>query len=711
MEKHPKDGDEDFSLPTLNPLIKLFKTSPDHDGTPRWTLHLPASNQYYQIGWAEFECLARFHQFETAAPLKAEINAQTTLDIDWDDIKALIMFLQKNSLLILDHKTLATPEKPKALWKKLVHGYLFFTIPLFKPTKFLKATLPYIRPFLSKTFITIMLSFLLFMIFLTFQRLDEFTHTFLEMFSLKGAFITFFVFTGIKIIHEMAHAYTATKYGVNVPHMGVAFIVMYPVLYTETTGSWQLSSVRARMAIGLAGVMAELSLAAIFLLLWHILPPGMGRSISFSVVAISMIGSLFVNLNPLMRFDGYFVVSDALGIENLHARAMALTRWKIRDILFGLHETPPDNFSPARQKFMMLFGLLILIYRFFLFLGIAFLVYYIFFKPLGLIMMGLELLWFILLPIWGELKQWWLRRSDIIKTRRSRISLGLVAFLILFLLLPLHTNVNISGVLHQSDYRSIYASVPSNIKSLNVKNDQSAKAGQILLILESDPLEKDLEIAKVKLEYLQIRKSREQTNIALYREHHGRLDNKISQAAQKLHALQKQKERLIIKAPFDGIIRDLRPEIHKGRWVSSHELLFTIIGKEKKTLTAYIGENQLARIEIGNKAKFYPKSSLFSQNNFIVESIDPTNAATLLWPELSSIYGGNIPAIAKEQKVSPLESIYRVKLKPLQKKDISLKTSHFIEKGQVRIKAHRESVLLSIFQRFVALIIRESSLN
>lgn len=707
MESSFSDQDDsDIQIPSLNPLIKLFKSTPDLDGQPRWSLYQPVANQYYHIKWSEFECLARFHKHKTASTLIKEINRDTTLDIDEEDIKTLIIFLQQNGLLILEHQN---PEMSASMpaWKKLIHNYLFFTLPLFKPAGFLEKTLPAVRPLLSKTFMSAMLMLLMVGVYLTAQRFDEFTHTFLDMLSVRGAILTFFVFTAIKIVHEFAHAYVATKHGVKVPHMGVALILMYPVLYTETTDSWRLDSKKKRIEIGLAGVMAELALAAIFLMVWNISPPGLGQSIAFGVVAISLIGSLFVNLNPMMRFDGYFVLSDALNIENLHARAIALARWQIRKTLFGLQDTPPDAFTPALHFTIKVFGFTVIIYRLFLFLGIAFLVYTVFFKPLGFFMMLLELLWFIGIPIWKELQIWWQRRGDIFSSKRSFITIGLSLSFLIFLFMPVHTQITTYGVLQADQHKDFYAPTPSLIQDINVTEGQHVKNGDVLAILESDDLEKELEIAKIHLTNLEFQKRRGITDIALYRQNGAALENQIEEASQKLKTLQIQKDRLIITASFDGIVRDLPTDIHKKRYVSSQNLLFRVIKKDQNSVITYVGEHELPRIKTGNIATFHPNFSLFSQEKFIVTSIDPVNVKTISKPELTSLHGGNVPAILEQNAITPLETTYAARLKPLNNNKNTL-ISH---KGQIRIKAERESAVFTTFKRAIALFIRESGLN
>ncbi len=705
-----QDPDADFALPPLNPLMRLFKSTDDLEGQPRWSLYHPASNKYFHVSWAEFELLARFHKCETADALIEAVNAQTTLSIDKDDIKALIMFLQQNGLLALSAQNPELNTKNKPLWERLVHGYLFFTVPLFKPAPFLKKTLPFVRPLLSKGFLVAMAVLLAVGIVLTMQRFDEFVHTFLDLFSLKGAILSAVVFTGIKIIHEFAHAYVATKNGVNVPHMGAAFIVMYPVFYTETTASWQLPSKSKRIEIALAGVAAELALAAIFLMLWHILPPGTGRSICFAVVAISLIGSLFVNLNPMMRFDGYFVLSDALNIENLHARAIAMARHKLRSILFGLKDALPEHFTPDLRRFMTAFGASIIIYRFFLFLGIAILVYTVFFKPLGLILFVLELLWFIGLPLFGELKIWWERRADIWAQRHGRFTIGAAAMILLFLLLPVNGTLSVSGVLHAQEQRSIYAPSASYVVYLNVKDEQRVKEGEILVTLESDTLEKEYKSALEGLKNLELEQRRARTDIESYKERGAELENKVSAARSELQTMKKRKERLNVKAPFDGVIRDLSPEIQEKRYVSSADLLFRVVRDDENIVSAYIGENELTRIKAGNAASFRPDYSLVSHEDLVVEMIDPVNVKTLSRPELASVYGGDIASSPNNNEIVPLEPVYAVRLKLLNNSNNS-NDYNAVQTGEVHIHAARSSRVLSAFKRIAGLFVRESGFN
>jgi len=168
--------------------------------------------------------------------------------------------------------------------------------------------------------------------------------------------------TLVKMLHECGHAFTAKRLGCRVPTMGVAFLVMWPVLFTDVNETWRLPDRRDRLAVGVAGIAVELAIAAWSTVLWVLLPDGPLRQMTFLLAAITWLTSLTINLSPFMRFDGYFLLMDAVNIPNLHTRAFNMARWWVRETLFGLNEEPPEAFSPGRRRFLIIFAFAVWIY-------------------------------------------------------------------------------------------------------------------------------------------------------------------------------------------------------------------------------------------------------------------------------------------------------------------------------------------------------------
>ena len=154
-------------------------------------------------------------------------------------------------------------------------------------------------------------------------------------------------------------------------------------MYTDTTDAWRLRNHKERLLINFAGILTELHLALIATFIWGILPEGGMKSVMFFIATTSWISSLLINVSPFMRFDGYYVFADWLKAENLQPRSFALARWQVRDTLFGLNHSPPEELNPSRRWLFIIYAWSTWIYRFFLFIGIALLVYHFAFKFLN----------------------------------------------------------------------------------------------------------------------------------------------------------------------------------------------------------------------------------------------------------------------------------------------------------------------------------------
>jgi putative peptide zinc metalloprotease protein len=701
-------------LPKLLPYLKLFSAPSDPiTGEPVWTIHNPYANTYFYLKWAEFEVVSRLSRYKNSEDLKHAIHTETQCQIEDDDIEKIIQFLNQSGLLAYDSLSTQLNNQPhQSLWKKFLHGYLFFTIPLVKPQKFLERTLPAVLPLLSSRFFYLCGLIFLFALILTAQRSEEFFHTFSNIFSLEGFIQIAIVFGFIKIIHEMAHAYTAVKHGVNIPHMGVAFMVLYPMLYTETSGSWQLAKKSERFSIGFAGIRAELCLSAFALLLWNFVPAGsVVQSLCFMVVTIALISSLLINLNPLMRFDGYYMLSDALGYENLQARSCAFARWKIRKFLFSSEESPPEDIPTSSENFMVRFGIALLIYRFFLFVGIAIAVYHIFFKPLGLILMVIELWLFIFQPCFSEFKIWWSKRAEYLASSRTKV-IGIMAVIILLIYsLPIHREVIIPAVLQAEEYQAFFPPSSSVITEINVIAGQKVSRGDTLMVLQSLPLEKEHAIAQAELDILITKRRLSEASKIVSESGDIISDEELNAAEELVTSIESKRNRLIISAPFDGEIRDFPKELQIGQAVNSRTLLFRLINPQNIVATAYVSEADIERIRVGDEAIFIPNQTPLHSWPMSVSKVDSVDSSDVSLPELSSCYGGNIQSdcsLAKEGKITPLLSLYKVDLKQnSQQKTLK----NYSEVGQIHVEGRYYSPIFKFIKMLANGILREIGLS
>lgn len=705
---------EDILLPILRHDLQLNEAPPEPEGSPSWTLYDPAANKYYKIGWLEFECLARFKSCESVNQVVEKVQKETTLQPDGEMIGAFVEFLVTHNLVqATGEEALGYFEQRREIteqvwWKKILHGYLFFTLPLFKPENFLKKTYPLLSPVFSRPFMIFVFMLLTYGIFISIQRFDEIASTFVNYLSLEGIILFVGATIVVKIIHELGHAYTATKYGVPVTSIGLAFIVLYPILYTETTNAWKLKNRNNRLVIAAGGMMAELALASITLILWHYLPPGMGQSLCFMIAIVSMLASLLVNLNPLMKFDGYYLFSDFVGVDNLQDRSFAFLKWKIRKFLWGWSDAPPEITNAGRRKLFISFGLAVCIYRFFLYLGIALLVYHLFFQPLGLILMIVELIFFIGLPVFREMKVWAERLPEVVGSLRGKISLFIIFSVLLLAFIPTRNNIEITAILHAKNYVRLYSSIPAKIEEIKVYQGQEVEKGELLFRLSSYNLDHNINLTQQKLRDLKSIRNSSQATPELANKR-SMINSEIENTEQELTGFLEILEKLSIKAPFSGTIEMMDPSLREGQWINTTKMLVLLADNSHKILSGYVREQDANKLIKESTGRFYPEYSPFNSYAVTLGAIEGTRARALFWPEIASDQGGSIPS--KTNQNGQTEPLPRYTVYPVQFElnentyDSSLPT--FVARGTIVMSGQREILANSLIKKATSIFIMD----
>lgn len=639
------------TLPKLREDIELSQVS-----QKEWTLFDRATSKYYRLNELTLLILSNFSSLKCKEEVVEKVSLYLPCSIA--DVDEVIEFCQKSFLVQNTssnvERLIHVNQKLKIVpwYKKLVHGYLFFKIHLFNPNRFLDSSLTFIKPVFSTTFFwSITLFFIINTIFIV-NRFSEFMATLTNFQALIGAMLLVLSIAIVKFFHELGHAYTAKYYGCNVPSMGIAFMVFYPMPYTDTSDAWRLSKEK-RMRVAMAGVKTEMAIASLAMFMWLNLPEGTFKSLTFFIVGVSLISTIVVNLTPFMRFDGYYVVSDYLGIENLHNRSFAQAKAFLKRYLWGI-EVPVEAFNARIKNFLILFAFTTWIYRFILFSGIAYLVYSHTFKALGIILFWIEVWYFILRPIMQEIKEWYSMRSAI-KIQRSSLIVWSAIFLFgSIFFIPYSTSLHIPAVIETNSKKLLYSEYDSQV--IYVHQPGFVKRGELILSAQtiSNDLERQSALRKLQMYHAQSVNAFVMDNTL---QDADKYRQSASAEMVKIKAAESVKTNMNIVAPIDGYLSFDEP-ISEGQYIGMAQQIGRILDPKALSISAYIEDIDLSLIHKGDVGELYDMLSS-EQFSVKVSRVEMSPEGVLNEPLLNSTFKGSI-TVGKDNV--PQRPYYKVHL-------------------------------------------------
>ncbi len=696
-------------IPHLRQDLEILRGSSREDGSPAWLLYDAIRNKYFTLGITAFRLIRNWKGGEDLERFEKKINLEG-IETNIDEIRSFITFLQLNNLIIQPlGQGVPLLSKQKESLKKhwllnLIHNYLFFKIPLFKPDEFLNKNISKVKKIGSKNFRNIIYILGFIGVILVIQQYESFAKTFMYFFTFNGFLLYLITLIFVKCLHELGHAFVAKHFGCRVSAIGIAFLVFFPFLYTDTTDAWRLRNHRERLLINFAGIFTELHLALIATFAWAILPDGGLKSVAFFIATTSWISSLAINVSPFMRFDGYYVFADWLKAENLQPRSFALARWKVRETLFGLNHSPPEELNPSRRWLFITYAWLTWLYRFFLFIGIALLVYHLAFKVLGIILFVIEIYWFILAPIVKEMKQWWLLKSEIKFNKETKKLLIILLSVLLLLFMPWKSSMKIPAVYTSEKYSKIYSPYSAQIKKILIKKDDQVAQGQGLIELYSPTLEDKINSTRRKLKLIKS-KLNSMSDTAGNLDQYITYQQRLVSIQSELHGLLKIENKMIIRSPINGSIKDLE-NLSIGMWVSNKNELFGIVQYNTGSVKGFIKEEQLDRFKSNNTAVFIPNDGAHKKINLISKSLDFSAVNNLPYLSLSSLYKGPIAVRAntdREFENRPVTAYYSANFEPVSETNIKFELP-----GYIHLDGNRYSPFVKLFKNVFSLLVRES---
>ena len=367
---------------------------------------------------------------------------------------------------------------------------------------------------------------------------------------------------GVKVLHELGHGLTCKRFGGECHELGVMFLVFTPCLYCNVSDAWMLRSKWKRAAIGAAGIYVEVILASVCTFLWFFSEPGLLNTICLNVMFVCSVGTVLFNGNPLLRYDGYYVLSDIIEVPNMGQQSNNLlkhwlARWFLGIELFNRRALPQQ-----KHGFLAVYSVAAIVYRLFLVTAILWFVYQLL-KPYGLQVAAQVLALTVvsgmfILPIGRGLKFLTdpMRNRDVKRVRFLILATATAAVLAGVFLIPLPCRVSAPAVVEPHGARRVYVTLPGT-RTYATTPGKKVKAGELLVKLENQELKQEI----IKLESECEEKQKHLDNLEKQRTTNADADNEIPAATKALKdARQRLTERktvrlqLELKSPIAGTV-------------------------------------------------------------------------------------------------------------------------------------------------------------
>ncbi|MDX8377247.1 MAG: hypothetical protein R8L53_04410 [Mariprofundales bacterium] len=620
--------------------VSVLAGQTDRAGRKGGILHDALTGRYYSLNEASYNFLLLLESGVSIADAWQHINSQRAEPAAVDYLMTLFEFLEKNHLLYG-----SAPEEPKQeRWQdRLMHAYVFFRIPLLHPNDWLIDVMPRMKFLYETKWLNRLMMLLAVLGGLQISiQWEVFWNSFDFLTTSDGIIASMLCLVLLKIGHEFGHASTAVYLGQRVRQMGVAFIVFWPILYTDTTDAWQVSR-QKRFRIDVAGMKIEFYAIIVAMFLWGWLPDGVLKSLAFYMLTVASISTLFINLNPFMRFDGYYLLSHSWHIDNLQPKTYAWLGWANRRFLFDWQGPPPFDTTVGERRIYLWYGLGCVAYRVFITVSIALAVYVFFFNALGLLLVALEAYIFLLRPIIKE-GQFLYEYRIHLGSRRWPFYAMLTAIALL-LLVPLPRNANLPAVVSPAWLHTVYAQA-NGVLEKSLPERLPAK-----MTLKNPELNYEIAQSQLNMERLILARQLFDSQ-GRWGGSKAQLTAEIAAEQASLSGLESRASKLVWQETRRGEVLWRNSNISAGQWIAAGmPLLRYAIGRSDEVsqhtqVRIFADANNVSELKVSDEIRFLPTGTMQTYTLYI-DHIESLATPRLVDADaLASIFGGELAVTA-----------------------------------------------------------------
>lgn len=582
-----------------------------YQGRVCWIVKDPLAMKYFRLQEAEYLIFEHLRNEVSYLQLKELLDRrfpQTTTRLE--TIQQLVVSLHRNGLMKSGSIGQAYPlrkQRNKELKQKaigLLSSLVSIRFPGVDPERLLSFMYPKLSWFFTYWFTWIVALTCSAAALLVLGNLDEF-------YSRLPDFQSFFafdnlVFMGViliftKTIHEFGHGLMCKHFGGECHEIGFMLLVLTPAMFCNTSDSWVLPNRWHRIAIGAAGMYVEIFMAAICTFIWWFTMPGWVHYLALNIMFLSSVSTVVFNLNPLLRYDGYYMLSDYLEIPNLAQKSKLALTSQLRVWCLGMKPVN-ERLLPERHQLMFaIYSVASFVYRWFVMIVIFWFLAKVF-EPYGLAVIGyvlvaISLIGMVVVPMFKLAKFFWfpgrlreVKRFNFVCTMVvAAVSIGLISYL------PIPHHVYGFTKIRPLDAQMVVVTQPGTIRSIKVDPGDRVEANDILAVLVNRDLEVELlamegELEKLKSDLLgfELNRSIHLDSERLIAEANVDIKNLRSKVMLK----KKQLKPLVLRADRSGVVI-LPPNVPRKATEKNELRRWSGAPIERKNVGAYLDRNTL----------------------------------------------------------------------------------------------------------------------
>ena len=554
----------------------------DYRGERWYVLHDQSGGKFTRFNATAYEVIGRLNGDFSMQEIMYLVNKNRQLDelLEEEDILNILAQLQRAEVLrdglpVGKQEVLNRYYQTQHSKRSVISNPLAIRIPLFDPDRLLNYLAPLARFIFSAKglwiwLITIVIALVLALI--NFQAIIGAVGA--KSLSPTELLSFWLIYPVIKILHELGHGMAVKAGGGESHDTGITLLLFMPVPYINASASWAFRDKRRRAIVGAAGILVELFLAALGLFVWLLSEPSLVHEIAFNTMLISGVSTLLFNGNPLLRYDGYYVLSDLIEIPNLASRASQFYLYLMQKYVLAIKGGRSPVTAHGESTWFLFYGLASPLYRLLVLIGIALYLPSEFFV-IGVILASWAIFKQILKPILQTLH--FLLTSPRLEASRLR-ALSTIAVIIIvcagLVQIPVSLTTQAQGVIWFDDNGQILSPSNSFVERVVVNSGSEVQVGELLIVLKDQALVTERTILEARLRELRTKQLLERNNS---RVRGAMVADDIKAVTAEFNKVSERVSSLQIISPIKGRFIMHDPHQLRGKFVNQGDILGYVI--------------------------------------------------------------------------------------------------------------------------------------